>query len=365
MKRDGFVDSMRGIFHIIMLIDHLPIVLASIFSSFMVFYEPLGFVSVAEGFVFLSGFVSGIVYTRVGREQGRRMVWRKALVRAKDILICYFVAVLALLILARWLGVDYLRWGSWGNLAEFSLLSAAAKVATLLYQPTFLEILPMYALFLMFTPIVLAQLEKGNYLETGAMSVLIWIAAQFHIRNVVLSLVPANTDAGFFDPFAWQILFVAGLVCGHKTQASTAPWLSRQRLLLTLAWALAAFLLLLRHRLIRLPITEAMTSRQFLGFVRLLNFATLTFLICSNRSVLERLVAWSGFGFLSRHSLQVFAFHLVPLCFARLALATRTSAPAWLQILVAVLCVVSLFQIAFFAKLWKDGLAYIAVKWNA
>src|ERR1017187_7550138 len=52
-KRDPFIDSWRGIFHIILLIDHLPFLLPQTLVIIAGFYEWIGYVTVAEGFVFL------------------------------------------------------------------------------------------------------------------------------------------------------------------------------------------------------------------------------------------------------------------------------------------------------------------------
>src|SRR6266850_5514249 len=55
-KRDRRLDALRGLMLVIITIDHLP----SAFAAFT--YQSLGFVSAAEGFVFLSGYVAGMVY---------------------------------------------------------------------------------------------------------------------------------------------------------------------------------------------------------------------------------------------------------------------------------------------------------------
>src|SRR5437899_3266510 len=65
LRRDSYLDNLRGGFHIVMLVDHLPIILPGMFTLIAGLYEALGYVSAAEGFVFLSGYVTGLVYTRV------------------------------------------------------------------------------------------------------------------------------------------------------------------------------------------------------------------------------------------------------------------------------------------------------------
>ena len=167
MARDGFLDSWRGIFLIVMLLDHMTFVYPGTFGFLSVFYSPFGYVSVAEGFVFLSGFVSAMVYTscRERARAPRRMAQSAG--RVKDIYICYVLAVVTLLALAKAIGRPPLESDWQTDLAGLSLPVASAKVAALLYQPTILEILPMYCIFLLATPLILKQLEKGHYVKVA------------------------------------------------------------------------------------------------------------------------------------------------------------------------------------------------------
>jgi hypothetical protein len=354
--RDPFLDSWRGIFHIVMLVDHMPIVFPGFFTLIASWFEPLGYVSVAEGFVFLSGFVSGLVYTRIKRERGESVMWHKALARARDIYLCYILAVVALVALAKWGGRANLGWGSWSFLLNLSLPVAALKTVALLYQPAFLEILPMYCLFVLATPLMLHFVEKGNQLLVGGISLLIWGAAQCGLRHILLRLLQHYMDVRFgnFNAFAWQILFVAGLMCGHKTYNTKASWLPVGWKLPVLAYGITLLCFFLHHDLLWTSPGERWAGRSYLGPIRLLNFASITFLICKGRGWIEKFIAWRGYAFLSRHSLQVFAFHLFPFYFVGLALEGRTSLPAWLQLLAILLCIGGLFFIAFLSRCFKD-----------
>lgn len=333
----------------------MPYVFPGIFVFLSAVFSPWGYFSVAEGFVFLSGFVSGLVYTRVGRTQGQRAVWRKALLRARSLYLCYVVAVVALLALAKAVDEAPLNWGSWGNLVDQSLPAGTAKVATLVYQPTFLEILPMYALFLLFTPLIVKRLEKGNYVLVGVISFLVWVSAQYGLRDELLKFLPPRLDAyfGYFNSFAWQILFISGLICGHKTYASKTPWLPAGWMLPVLAYALALALFSFRHDLWGIHLGERWVGRSALGPLRLLNIACLVFLICKARGLIEKYIAWKGFAFLSRHSLQVFAFHLFPFYLVGLVLWTGISIPTWAKLIAMGICVLGLFLIAFVSQLIK------------
>jgi hypothetical protein len=64
-QRSKLIDFLRGLCLVVITIDHLP---HDPFEKFT--WQTFGFVSAAEGFVFLSGLVSGIVYGRVAIREG-------------------------------------------------------------------------------------------------------------------------------------------------------------------------------------------------------------------------------------------------------------------------------------------------------
>lgn len=79
MKRDIGLDSLRGLLLVWMTLNHLggPLHAYS--------FQTLGFFSSAEGFVFISGVVAGLVYGRIGLKQGSPAVTNRTLRRARDI----------------------------------------------------------------------------------------------------------------------------------------------------------------------------------------------------------------------------------------------------------------------------------------
>src|SRR4051812_24501978 len=52
------VDTLRGVLLVLMAINHIPSDLRAVTD------HPLGFMSAAEGFVFMAGLMAGYVYTR-------------------------------------------------------------------------------------------------------------------------------------------------------------------------------------------------------------------------------------------------------------------------------------------------------------
>jgi hypothetical protein len=355
-RRDSFLDSLRGIFHIVLLVDHLPILLPGLFVVAGELNEAFGYITVAEGFVFLSGYVSGLVYTRYFREKGSTTVWRKALFRARDIYLCYVLAVILLLIVVRAVGPSQIKWGAWEPLLSESLPVASLKVAIFIQNPTFLEILPMYSLFLILTPALLVLLEKGRWALVLVPSIAVWIAAQFSARDWLLHLLGLSdiVNPGYFNSLAWQILFISGLICGHKTYAAGGPWLPRGWKLPALAYLIVSAMFLTRHGVFGWRFPYQLTERSILGPIRLLNFFAAVFLLSKIRPYVEGWIAWKGFAFLSKNSLQVFAFHLFPIYLAALFIGDRTSLPWWGQLLFIIFCIAGLFLIAFLSTRFRE-----------
>jgi hypothetical protein len=76
MKRYWEIDALRGLMLVLMTVTHLPTRLTDPLG------QPFGWVSAAEGFVLLSAFTAGLVYSRLARAQGvpamERAFWKRA-----------------------------------------------------------------------------------------------------------------------------------------------------------------------------------------------------------------------------------------------------------------------------------------------
>src|SRR3712207_2413449 len=79
MQRFVQIDGLRGLLLVVMLMNHLNIV----FNKYT--YEPFGVISAAEGFVFLSGLVAGLVYTRKLIKYGREEMVKSVVSRSLTI----------------------------------------------------------------------------------------------------------------------------------------------------------------------------------------------------------------------------------------------------------------------------------------
>ncbi len=307
--RDARLDAMRGLMLILMTIAHMP----NPIQQFT--YESIGFVSDAEGFVFLSGYIAGIVYTRLAMRRGQRALWKSSALRAFRIYLYHITifAVLLGLISTGLLKSDVFE--SWVPLFYQNPGLALTLGSMLIYQPTLLDILPMYCLFILISPLVIKQFLSRQYSLVLILSIGIWAAAQFHLRTAAVKTILRSVpiDLGDFDILAWQVLFVLGLFCGFRNYSSSAPYFRSRQLILLLAYVVTLIFFALRHEFF-FPNSSGfvwkLADKVNLGPFRLLNFAALAFLIGQDVLWPRRRIWVRALAYLGRNSLQVFAFSI-------------------------------------------------------
>lgn len=306
MKRNTVIDSLRGLMLVIMTIDHSGSALSHVTG------QSFGFISAAEGFVFLSGYVAGIVYSRYLDQP----VWlrEKAFSRARLLFIYHIIALLLWKIILYQVLQPNLN-------IDSHAVKAYLLAPFLLYQPVYFDILPMYILFLLLTPMLLTQFSRGNMGTIFAFSLAFWTLAQF-VNEAELhfhSTFGVHTKLGYFDPFAWQFLFILGLFLGYLKRQHDYNIVVRRRFWILLLTAAVAFFLLVRHNLIDVPFIDHHAIQKNytnLDWPRLANFILFALFLSA---IVRRFPHWFDFkwlAFLGRHSLQVFTFHIFAVTFA-------------------------------------------------
>jgi hypothetical protein len=342
MGRLAIIDGLRGYFLVFMLLNHM---------TFMgglwlvhVNHAELGYVQDAQGFIFLSGLLVGLIYTRHVLRGDPAAATKKLLRRALE-LYAYAMALI-LLVLAAYMSMDYSWefWGPWLGQPQHDMQSYISAAGTLLYQPVFMDILPQYILYLLVSPWLICLVVRGRSVEVATGSVLLWLAVQLGahlpviiaLEGLLRSLNPSFTLRSGFNPLAWQLVFVSGLLIGAASAAGRIDWQALFRPDRTLGvkacLAVLAFFLVWRvgftfevwHE-ITADRFRTQDNRQEFSLVFLLNFAALVYavtwaLIAGPRSPhpCVRLVAaalWRLFTLpflvlLGKHSLQVYAYHV-------------------------------------------------------
>jgi len=360
-RRDE-LDILRGVLLVLMAVTHLPTRL-SLYSS-----QPFGFVSAAEGFVFLSAFLVGSTYSRKLAERGSDYVRTKLWKRAGKLYIAHLALLLFAFTVVAGIAVLSGRPALRNHLSVYfdTPVWAAIGGPLLLYQPPLLDILPMYIVFLVLTPLLLSVTARRGWWPVLTLSSLLWLFAQLDGRRLVygklatLAGLAVPIDAfGAFDWFAWQLVWVAGVWFGVRTvrrrsSAGVAP--ARRRLPLLLGAAAATALLFFVWRYhggfeIDAVGNSSMFDKWHLGPLRVLNFAALAYLV--GHFVLPTLggLRLRILSMLGRASLAVFTAHVPFVVLSRgLIIDDTTPLTALQEALVLTLTFAAMLFVA-----WRTG----------
>ncbi len=346
----------------LMALTHLPTRL-SVYSN-----QPFGFVSAAEGFVFISAYLVGSTYSRKLLERGGDYVRDKLWKRAGKLYVAHIGLLLFLLTIVAAIAVISGRPQLRNHLAVYFASPVWASLAgpLLLYQPPLLDILPMYIVFLALTPLLLQAAVKRGWWPILTVSALLWLFAQLDGRRLLYNKVsavvglPLPLEAfGAFDWFGWQLVWIAGIWLGarHVRRAPAARAHLRARLpaLVAAAAAAAGFLFWRYHGGLGLDPSSAWVDKWHLGLLRILNFAALAYVV--NHAVLPylallRLRVLGLLAMLGRASLAVFTTH-IPFCVLSRGLIVNDATPLTTSQEAFVL-VVTLGAMLFVA--WRAGL---------
>ena len=209
--RDLRLDLFRGLSLFFIFIDHIPNNVLS-----YVTLRSIGFSDAAEVFVFISGYAAATVYGKALRRQGSivataqiyRRVWQLYVAHIFTFVVlaagvCYAMLKVQNQNFSEDLGID--------NFLDEPQV-AIIRVLLLQYQPQFLDILPLYMVLLGVFPLVLLLLKRHLALPlvlSGAIYLLTWhFGWQPHSYP--------DDEAWYFNPLAWQLLFVFGATAGYS-----------------------------------------------------------------------------------------------------------------------------------------------------
>ncbi len=206
--RNQKIDFFRGLALIMIFIDH-------IYNNRLGGYTLRGYgvADAAEIFFFSSGFVSGIVYTKIINRAGFAKSQLKATLRSVQIYIFHVVTFLLLV------GITVLLkdFDAVETVVQFRNLSDAIYgktyqglyIFTLGYQPFLFSILPTYVLISIATPAFILLLRKSPWL-LFSLSFLLYVFVQIY-PAFNITQAPYNNPWAF-NPFAYQFLFVIGIL---------------------------------------------------------------------------------------------------------------------------------------------------------
>jgi len=307
--RDARVDMLRGLALLMIFIDHIPRNTPALFTL-----HNLGFSDAAEIFVLLAGYSSMIAYGGLFGRAGVRATLMRIARRCLRIYLFQAGLLLATLVIVRiWMDLTGLtpRFGV-APLLQMGLLPGLLRGLALNALPNYLDILPLYILLLALFPAVYFGMRRGIW-GVLALSATLWLAANVdHTLN--LPNAAAVDDGWYFNPFAWQFLFVIGAALAVAVRAGDGllPWRN---------WAAAVAFAYLAFGLLQggawrdwglpdlRPLSIGAPDKSHVAPLRLLHILALTYLIFS-APALRRLSGSRRLRLLDacgRHSLEIFA----------------------------------------------------------
>ncbi|MBR1173867.1 OpgC domain-containing protein [Bradyrhizobium sp. KB893862 SZCCT0404] len=205
--RDLRLDLFRGVANWAIFLDHIPDNVVNWITT-----RNYGFSDAADLFVFISGYTASFVYARMMLERGfivgatrlTKRVWQ--LYVAHIILFVIYIASISYLAL---------RFGDSEMINEFNVAGLVDNATETLrqglflrFKPLNLDVLPLYIVLMgLFPPVLWFMLRKPDL--TMALSIVLWLAA----RHFGLNLTAYPAGQWYFNPYAWQVLFVFGAWC--------------------------------------------------------------------------------------------------------------------------------------------------------
>ena len=241
VERDLRLDLFRGVGLWMIFLDHIPHDVVSWLTL-----RNYGFSDAAEFFVFISGYLAGFIYGPIIKAghflAALKRLWKRAIEMyvAHIMLFLIFTAQIARTVRK----FDNPLYADEFNVHNFLLHpdTLIGQALTLRYKPVDLDVLPLFIVLIAAAPFMLwAMVRRPNLTLAG--SVLLYIVARKFDLNLA-SYPPGAT--WYFNPFAWQLMFVFAAWCGTGGVNRIWPIIqSRLALVVASLWLLFAFLIVM------------------------------------------------------------------------------------------------------------------------
>ncbi len=241
VERDLRLDLFRGIGLWMIFLDHIPHDVVSWLTL-----RNYGFSDAAEFFVFISGYLAGFIYGPIIKAghflSALKRLWKRAMEM-------YVAHIMLFLIFTAQIARTVRKFDNPLYEDEFNVHNflehpdiLIGQALTLRYKPVNLDVLPLYITLIATAPFMLwAMVRRPNL--TLLASVVLYIFARIFDWN--FASYPAGST-WYFNPFAWQMLFIFAAWCGTGGVNRIWPIVqSRLALIAAIIWILFAFLIVM------------------------------------------------------------------------------------------------------------------------
>jgi hypothetical protein len=209
--RDLRLDFFRGVSLILIFIDHIPENILSYFTL-----QAVSFFDAAEVFIFISGFTAALVYGRRLADKGALYATAQVLRRAWQLYVAHIFLFVLFIAEVSYTATVFNNpmYNEEMRVTDFLEEPHIAVIKALLleFQPNFLDILPLYILMLVIFPAILLGMRR-HWLWVLLPSAIVYLGVQ--IFDISVPAYPEG-HVWYFNPLAWQFLFVTGAVLGNR-----------------------------------------------------------------------------------------------------------------------------------------------------
>ena len=349
--RDLRLDLFRGLALWLIFVDHIP---QNIVNWLTI--RNYGFSDAAEIFVFISGYTAAFVYGRAMRERGFVVASARILKRVWTVYVAHvfifviFMAQIAYVTASQ----DNPLYSEEMRAFDFLQQPGVALLEALIlkFQPNFMDVLPLYIVLLLALPLVLLMMLRVPTVAL-LLSAALYAATQYFNWN--LPAYPTGT--WFFNPLAWQLIFVFGAWCavgGSEVVGKAVQ--SRVALAIAIGFLALAFLIVLTWyfprytSLIPKRVQDWMypIDKNNMDLLRFLHFIALAIV-----TVHFVPIDWPGLKsrwlrpmiLCGQHSLEIFCLGIL-LSFVGHFVTTEISRSVGIQILISVLGITVMVAVA-------------------
>ncbi len=202
--RDVRLDLFRGLANWAIFLDHIPHEVLNWTTS-----RNYGFSDAADLFVFISGYTAALAFGRIMVERGYLVAVSRLSKRAFELYAAHILVVAVYIAVIACASREFLDPDDLNqfNVAIFLHMPFRESIQALAlrYRPVNLDVLPLYILLLgAFAPALWLMVRRPNWILAG--SILLYLGG----RHFGWNLAASPSGFWYFNPFAWQLLFVLG-----------------------------------------------------------------------------------------------------------------------------------------------------------
>jgi hypothetical protein len=206
-QRDLRLDLFRGLALWLIFLDHIPYNIVSWGTL-----RNFGFSDATEIFVFISGYTAAFVYGRAMRDRGFIVASARILKRAWQIYVAHMFLFVIYMAEIAYVSSSFENPLYHEEMGIFDFLKqpdvTLIQALLLKFKPVNMDVLPLYIALLLGFPPILWLLQKQATLALATSAALYALTWHFGWN------LPAYPSGHWwFNPFAWQLLFVLGAWC--------------------------------------------------------------------------------------------------------------------------------------------------------